>query len=322
MQSIAIALRLHAIDPTYLRRRLPVIAIEDISIGGLELCKEVITVCSSKKWWTENARETITSLVFRLASAVKSRAACDAFCLTESHKDRSILQSNLLRRSQSELIDIASCKEQPQLDRLIALRVLGGITLTDGSYRRLSKLDRVALDLVAENLGMSDTVRWLVESNAKTLGMAAMLLVVCDLVDGALVMEGRALPHSMSMVGDLPLCALDMYTRIGKVALNRYYLASSALQDFIHQKAPRSRSNQLINMALFQLESSSLDRYLSTAETEKLKNSTEDAELISLGMTDVFSRFELYDLLSNSTEALAKARLDCLCFSTSNFGDR
>lgn len=75
-------------------------------------------------------------------------------------------------------------------------------------------------------------------------------------------------------------------------------------------------------MALFQLESSSLDRYLSTPETEKLKNATDEAELLSLGMTDVFSRFELYDLLSNSAEALARARLDCLSFSTPTFEDR
>ena len=319
VQSIAIALRLHATDPAYLRRRLPIIALEDIGVGELSLCKEVITVCSSKKWWQENSTATITSLVSRLAMAVKSRAACDAFCLTESHMDRSLLQTNLLKVDQYELVDIASCKERPQLDRLIALRVMGGITMTDGSYRRLSKLNVVALDLVAKNLGLSDTVRWLIACNAKTLGMAAMLPVVCDLVDGAIVKKGEAFPYAMSMVNEIPFCAWDMYTRAGKFALKQFYLSSPALQDFLHQQAPRSKAIQLINTAMFQIESSSLDQYSSTHELDKLKKATDDAEILSLGMTDISSRFALYDLLWKSAEELARARLDYLGLDPSTF---
>lgn len=311
-EAVGIAICLHQLDPNYLRRRLPVIAMEDIGIGGVSLCREVTMVCSSKKWWQENVVETITSLVSGLALSVKSRAACDAFCLTESHPDRSLVQPDFLKRNRDELIDIASRKERPQLERLIALRVLGGITLADGSYRRLSKFDQGALDEVARNLNLSDVARWLIASNAKTSGMSAMLPVVYDLADGAVIKKGRAFPHAMSMVGDIPLCALDMYTRVGKAALQRFYLASPALQDFIQQQAPQGRAIKLINMAMFQIESSLLDRYLSTPELDELKNVTEDAELLALGMTDVASRFAFYDLLCKSAGSLARTRFECL----------
>jgi hypothetical protein len=43
VQSIAIAVRLHQIDPAYLPRRIPIIALEDIGLGDTLVCQEVLS---------------------------------------------------------------------------------------------------------------------------------------------------------------------------------------------------------------------------------------------------------------------------------------
>jgi hypothetical protein len=210
------------------------------------------------------------------------------------------------------LVDMASNSERSQLDRLTALRVLGGITLGDGTYRRLSKFNAQALDQVCQNLAMPDCLRWLVARNAKVAGMAAMLPVVSGLLDGAVVSAGQEFPCSMEMIEGLPLCSLDKYTRSGKVALQRWYAESDALQDFVRQYAPHSRPMPLINMAMFQIESCALDRSVTNPDLEEMKVITDEAELSALGLTDVAHRLPLYRLLMELAGALRRHRLDCL----------
>ena len=80
----AVALALHHLDPQYLRRRLPIIALEDVSLGDVEACCDVISLCSHSRWWKTNPAVTISYAVEVLSLSVKSRVACDAFCLTET----------------------------------------------------------------------------------------------------------------------------------------------------------------------------------------------------------------------------------------------
>jgi hypothetical protein len=115
----------------------------------------------------------------------------------------------------------------------------------------------------------------------------------------------------MDLVGGLPACALDKYTRIGKAALKRFYLVSDPLQSFMQQNAQRRNPIALMNMAMFQIESSVLDSYLSTPALEELKTLTDESELASLGLTDSACHGELYRLLRTSADALLQQRLNC-----------
>jgi len=75
--AFAVACRLHQVDPSYLYRRLPVIAFEDVGLGDLGLCLDVLLLSSSRRWWQQDALQTIAYASQSLARAIKCRALCD-----------------------------------------------------------------------------------------------------------------------------------------------------------------------------------------------------------------------------------------------------
>jgi hypothetical protein len=273
----------------------------------------LLTVCTSSKWWKKDVTRTISFLVSSMARAVKSRAACDAFSLTEVHPDRSILLPKLLMCSAADLIDIACDRHRSQIERLFALRVLGGITVNrNGAYRALSQCDIPALESIGLNLGLPEVVCWLMARQRKTAGMAAMLPVAFEASVGAAVQQGHEFPRAMEFFNSVPLCTLDQYTWPGKIALKRFYQSSNALQDFALQHIPCHNPQPLISLAMFQVESSLLDRYLSSPALNQLTDATEEAEMRSLGMVEPSNRKQLYSLLSDETERLATIRINIL----------
>lgn len=313
VQSIAIAVRLHQVDPAYLPRRMPIIALEDIGLGDVLVCHDVLTLCSSSKWWGTDVNRTIAFLASSMASAVKSRAACDAFCWTEVHPDRHLLLPQLLQCDAAGLIDTACDRNRPQIERLFALRVLGGITVNqNGAYRTLSRCDLPALESIGLNLELPETICWLMARQRKTAGMAAMLPVVWEAAQNAVVRQGREFPHAVDSIAGLPLCTLDMYTQLGKIALRRLYQSSETLQDFASQHVPRHNPQPLINLAMFQAESSLLDRHLSSPQLDELTDVTEEAEMLRMGMVEPTNRKQLYRLLKDDADCLATIRTNSL----------
>jgi len=304
-QSIAAAIRLHQLDPAYLRKRLPIVVLEDIGLADLAVCRQVLEACSSAKFWGDRADQTIVLLISTMASALKSRAACDAFCLTEVHLDRVRILSHLLKLPRNELIDIA-CDEGAIVDRLYALRVLGGIR--GDNYETISRCDLEALGTIAQTLRLPYEIGWLMARQPKTEGLAAMLPIVYELSKNGIVCEGTEFPNAMDFVAGVPLCSLDQYTRVGKAALREFYGASEPVRAFT-QLHVRGRAQPLINLAMFQVESCVLDRFLSTPALDHLKKLTDDAEMVSTGMGNASHREGLYDLLRAEADRLAEIRV-------------
>jgi hypothetical protein len=313
VQSIAIAVRLHQVDPTYLKRRMPIIAVEDVGIGDAKVCHDVVAVCSSSKWWGVEVNRTIAFLSSSMANAVKSRSACDAFCLTEVHSDRRLLLKCLLLSDAANLIDVACDTNRLQIERLLALRVLSGITFkANGSYQVLSRCNLEALNIIAETLKLPMEVRLLMASDRKLLGMAAMLPVAYEATQNAVVLKGHEFPRAMDIVYGLPLCALDQYTQLGKIALRRLFQSSDELQDFASRHVQRPDPQPLINLAMFQTESSILDRYLSSRQLDDLKDATDEAEMLFMGMVEPTNQTQLYRLLKEDADRLADFRIEIL----------
>ena len=311
--AVAIAVKLHQVDPLYLRRRLPIIALEDIGMGDLTVCQEVLALCSSSQWWGDDSVKTVTFIASAMASAIKSRAACDTFCLTEISLDRQLLLPQLLQLDAVNLIHLACDRCEPQLKRLFALRILGGITVMEsGAYQTLSRCNLAALDAVAVKLKLPTAIRWLMARQRKTAGMAAMLPVVFEIAHDASIQLGSMFPRSLDKVEGLPLCSLDQYTQLGKLALRRFYLASEELHDFARQHVPFQTPQPVINLAMFQRESSLLERHLGSPQLDALREATEEAEMLNMGMVDPANRTQLYRLLENGADRLAAIRTEIL----------
>src|ERR1051326_1415251 len=107
-----VALALHSVDPEYLPRRLPIIAFEDIGIGDLAVCSEVLQVFGKQRFspaLSEQGRgRMLANVVGRMARATKSRAGCDIFCLANADKEYSAAAAKFARSSETCLVALAT----------------------------------------------------------------------------------------------------------------------------------------------------------------------------------------------------------------------
>lgn len=309
LQAINIGLRLHQLDPGYLSRRLPVIAIEDVGIGDLSVCRDVLLTCSATRWWRAEASRAIAFLVGAMARAIKSRSACDAVCLAEAHRGAPPLMASLLAATPSQLVGIAANRGRPRLERMNALRLLGGVTVRQGArYVQVSRCDLRALDQVACELELPPMVRWLMSQNRKTGNLACMLPIVVEAASERVVRQGGDFPHSLDALSGVPLCSVDMFSEVGRGALREFFLSSTSFKNFAARHIKSPRPIRLFNMALFHAESAILDRYLAAPALDRLTLEVEHEEMGHLGMTDPEHRMELRDLILADAGRLASIR--------------
>lgn len=308
-EAVAVALRLHQVDPAYLPRRLPIIALEDIGLGDLAVCHDVLTACSSSRWWRAEVDRTIAFLVGSMAKAIKCRAACDADCLAESHRDTPAMMPLLLEAGTSKLIEIASDRGRPRLQRINALRVLGGISVRQGiRYTTVSRCDLPAVDRVAEELKLPPLMRAVIARGRKASSLAAMLPIAAEAAVDRVIRIGVDFPHSLDSHGGIPLCGIDMFSECGRGALREFFLSSPAFRAFADKHIHATSPMRLFNMALFHTESSILGRYLSSPALDRLTREVELEEMRHLGMTDPGNSDELRDLIRADADRLAAIR--------------
>ncbi len=310
VQSIAAAIRLHLIDPAYLRRRLPVVALEEVGPASLQVCSDVLHVCRSSAWWVNGALETVVSLVGALAEATKSRSACDLYCLVESHPSSLVTRQLLSLETAAVLIDVAVDSSRPNLDRAIALQLLA-------SRSKNPQFVSECLDRVSTAVGVPAEFQWLVGCNSKTAGLAAMLPIAFNVSRESSVGTIREFPHAMSTIGGIPLCAVDKHTRVGKTSLSIFYRSSKLLQDFLQVHGTPGKNHGLVSVGLFQAESSLLDAYLISPKLGELRRQCEEAELREAGLTEPTHHEAFIQLLSDEAERLSDIRRQCLKSSVS-----
>lgn len=307
--AIAVAVRLHQLDPAYLPRRLPIIAVEDVGLGDLIACHDTLTICASSRWWRADPFQTISFVVGSLARAVKCRAACDAYCWSQVAADTPHMMPALLSATAAELVNIATDRSSGHLIRSNALRVLGGISFRSaGRYEILSRCSLAALDEVAQELSVPPLVRWLMARHLRTAGLAALLPIALEAAEGRSVMHGGDFPFSLEFVEGVPLCAVDMFSEFGRAVLRDFFRSSKPIKAFAAQHIRKGSHVRLLNMAMFHAESSHLNAYLVSPGLQQLRDDTEHSEMLHLGMTHGMRRHELYGVLTAEAEFLASMR--------------
>jgi hypothetical protein len=313
-EAVAIALRLHRLDPTYLLRRLPIIALEDVGVGDLAACWEVVTLCSSARWWRVHAAETIDFAVSALARAVKSRSACDAYCLGDAVAAINPRMAVPIEASREELIEVASDRTGADLiTRINALRALGGVSMRRGRFLvPVRRCDLPALDEVGRRLHMPPLILALMKKQSRTASLAAMLPIAVEATADAVIAPAAGWSKALAAVDGVPLCAVDQFSMFGKSVLRRFYRQSKAaprVELFLTDKKHRDAA---LNMALFHVESSLLDRRLSSPMLNELTEDTEAAEMRRAGLVAGADRHAFYDQLRLGAPELNAIRIEAL----------
>ena len=85
------------------------------------------------------------------------------------------------------------------------------------------------------------------------------------------------MPSRMATIARTPLCALDMYTQLGKIAVRRLFQSPDVLQNFSLQHVPRANRKPSIKLAMFQTKAALLDGYLSSPEIDELTHISEES---------------------------------------------
>lgn len=313
-EALQVAFALQALDRTYLPRRLPIIALEDVGIANLALCFDVLSVFGGAAWRDgegcgPDQCQIIANLVSRLAASVKSRAACDLLCLC-LEVERVVQNAPKLAHVRStRLIDVAADRDTRYTKRAVALLLLSGLSITQGHWRRtLSRFDAQALSAVAVKLRLLPLSAWMLAHGRKTAGLASMLPIVLELAEQQPTsIETWKDDDPEPYILNLPPFAYDMHTSIGKKAIAQYAGLLYRKYDCF-RKVRRQRLGEAVGMGLFHVEGSKLDHFLTGCALHELKRRTEEAELDAQGVVGASAQAKLYGLLSQHSPQLWEAR--------------
>jgi hypothetical protein len=319
-QAVKTALALHALDPAYLPRRLPIIAFEDIGIGNLIACFDILHVFRSQRFAVATSeperRQILANLVYRLARSVKSRTACDIFCLAHVDQNISTAAAKFSRSSEQCLIAMASDRAAEVTSRALALHLLSGMSVQEGRWHRtLSRFNPGALRAVAKKLHLPPVVASMLIEGRNTSGLAAMLPLVVEAVADATdlqtkhITEGEPKALAEKPILGLPAYSADMYTRVGKSAIAEFSGAIRQKHPRFFETIPDARTHsKLVGMAIFHAEGSKLDRWLENKILAQYRERVEHAELHVRGLPDPESREQLYRLLETECRLLWQIR--------------
>ncbi len=310
-EAIAVARWLHEVDPQYLPRRLPIIAMEDVGLGNASGCAQVLALCSSRQWWQNDAHRTIAYAVSLLAESVKSRAACDAYCLGDSFAETHRAMAVPLQAAREELIDVASDRAAALVTRINALRALGGVSERRGRFAVVVRpCDPAALLEVAMRLELPPLLVHLMTKQARSAGLAAMLPIANEAADQAVATD--ACGRAVDLMDGIPLVAVDQFSAVGKSVVERLRRACRPLREQVIEYVEPQRQLRAINMALFHIESSLLDRRLSSPSLDELTEDTESIEMLRAGLRQVGQREDFYGLMRESLPDLNAFRAEAL----------
>lgn len=303
-EAFAVACRLHQVDPGYLYRRLPVIAFEDVGLGDLGLCLDVLLLCSSRRWWQQDALQTVAYLSQSLARAIKCRALCDLLCWGRILSDGATEFRGL--GSKTLLMDAA-------LSRVCFAGVASRLALV--ADRMLRAVDVDSEDAIQEMVSLgcvSQLEAYMALQGRRTAGLSLMLLAAFRLDSGAEIHHNDKVPP-VQLIARIPTCALDQYTRLGRAVFSSLATQSDPIRALMDEIPGRVERSKLIGMAVFHVDGSQLDRSRRSEVITNLRTEVERAELASLGLPPSESwRQRLYETLEAEAVMLEDLRTAAL----------
>ncbi len=269
--AVVTARALYAIDPAYCLRRLPVIAMEEVSIGALEVVLDVLHLCREVELQHDvSGSRRVGYLAARMASATQCAAARDLMACLESEQG-DVLWERVKhmdpRRAMYDARDAAaSC----------SVRSMAFLRLDLLSLRRRDARRRM-LQVAGDCSGLPPLLMDVLVAGHSTYGFNAMLPMVFDLLRRSPIELQRGGERSRSpTLGPLLLsCSLDGRTRIGRAAVKRWVASIDELRDMLVRLRGPSRASgsvlPLVHAALGCVEDGRDQHQLTSAALEVLR---------------------------------------------------
>lgn len=280
-------------DPAYFYRRLPIIALEEVSLGHMGLCLAALAFCRETTLRSKFRGPRLAGyLGARLAATTKSRSACDLLSLVNAQRGHAAIEAEIAAFGTKDACRDARSKNAPLRTRAAALLRLDRLPIRNGDERSAT------LGEIGRELELPAQITQVLVAGNSTHGLNALLPLVYELAANRplRIEAGGALPDAEFLDGVVLCSAADQHTWLGRAAIRQWISACPALSHFLEYHGVADRAESVIGMALFHIEGSRLHRRLTNDCLESLRRETECAEMTSFGLTPT-SADGLYELM-------------------------
>lgn len=290
----AVAAALNKYDPAYIWRRAPTIALEDVSLGDPWVVALVLHACRFAKLRARYGPDELAGFLGQLmGSAVKDRLTCDSFCLPFFHPELADVRSAVDRMTACERADLYRSDDTPFPWRVAAGIALAGPRYGGGVFSGVGGSPDQLSDVVQ---GLAPyPIQWISRQYAKMGrdGMCATLPVIWRQLGSEVdvdVVRGK-LPDRHLIDGVLA-ATFDGHTSEGRRALSRFAQACAPVREVL---ATLRNPDKILQLAVFTVDSSLLDRRLLSPWAEALYAENLRGEVLAAGIS-----FACFDALSKA----------------------
>jgi len=305
------AIKLVSVDAKYFWRRLLVIAYEDIGVSAIPLCHELLKTFRREALRRDLGAERVAAYFAEtLANSRKSRSLCDAIAMLEFNVRLSEIEKRGFALTDSQLTNVICSADEPMLDRVAALRhICGYRENTYGSYRMITPARPDLMREVCNALALSETETTLFLSGQNTSeSMNVALPVVIQLARGE--QHDKQSSQNFEGTDGLLYATLDRHTRIGKRCFAKFAKEISPATEFF-QKHPDLKPVDVLGVAVFIIEGSQLDHWVTFPESDDLRQTFERNFLEHTGLTGAAAN-ELLTITSTNLPSLNRIRAEAL----------
>jgi hypothetical protein len=265
----AVVRGLWRLDPAYVRRRLPVILLEDIAWADPDLMLVGMLAPGRSGWWRDRGADAMAMHTERASTSAKDRSTVDLVVAVDRQSERdSVVRSLLRETSVGQRITVASDTTRTPFERMAALWALGGTAKYQAEHAMClspatpDDLAR-AIDLIAEDRS-AGAEAWLVGRGRTrdAMPLAAILTDTYRSADDVISDESARIPDD-PWIGAYPSSSFDRFTRLGHAAIAAFIDASEPWRRWLRPaRLGRRAAQHTTERFLFRVESGLLDRRL------------------------------------------------------------
>ena len=226
------ALTLLTAAPRNLWQRLQLIGFEDIGVGDPATASVIVGLVTNDGLKRIYGSEKIASYAaHRLAAAPKCRAADHLLCASLYHKGHRQDADELFETDNTSLIRVMMDDATSTLRRAIAAIYLTGIFVRGQTILRYRKGSDVVWDALRD-VGTPESLLMAAKRSCRATRspLPALVCFAHSIRNNGGEVSQPILTTECGLE-DIPLCALDMFTRPGKHAISRLKHTSPALRD-------------------------------------------------------------------------------------------
>lgn len=286
------------IDPRYARRRLAIVALEDVGLGAPDIVAVSVIACSGNKYLSKaRIYPSVRACAIALARSPKERSAEHIYTILSYHGDFDLLRDRFAHKSSNQLIEIMIDPERFLLERSAAAWFLAGTNRFGGGEFPVVSGDMGAFEWAIEQL---NTPPW-----QPLVTMAGLKISQCALpifwpvklshqdCGGGKIIEMNK--KTRNDTRNVPPYLLDQFTRGGKAVIRGILKEDTKLTRWLGGILPRKAWQATVEMGLFYLSSDVLDQEYVFRESEKLKDISVQADCCRAGLqsSDVNTLLEI-----------------------------